>query len=180
MRNKKGFTLVEMIAALVVLGFLAAGLSVMISNGVQAYVNNRRSAEAAQKAQFAMRRITRELLDLTSISAASGNSITYESLYGTFTMALSGSQINLSQGGTTKPIIDDVATYTGGDALFKFYRATSATTWGTWTTANPLDELGRIEVTLLLDITYSGGDTSTLRFVSYVSPRNTGSFNAPK
>lgn len=75
--NEKAFTLIEVIASMVLMGILVTivGLGlVQISKG---YNFARQNSETVQKVQIAMARIVKELGAATSISAATATSITY-------------------------------------------------------------------------------------------------------
>lgn len=77
MKNKKGFTLIEVVVSLVLIGILVvvAGLGlVQIVNG---YVLAKQNSETIQKVQIAMARIGKELGAANSISTAAATSITY-------------------------------------------------------------------------------------------------------
>ncbi len=82
MRNKAGFTLVEIMVSLVLVGLIAsiAGTSVLM--GLQGYVTTRENNKIAQKAQLALNRINREFIELSDVLDADPACIVYESPYG--------------------------------------------------------------------------------------------------
>jgi prepilin-type N-terminal cleavage/methylation domain-containing protein len=79
--NKKGFTLIELTTAIVIVSILSvmAGMGlVQIANG---YVLAKNSTAAAQQAQITLTRLGKELANIDSISAATATSITYKRIY---------------------------------------------------------------------------------------------------
>lgn len=72
-RQTSGFSILELICVLVLLGFLGLLSSQMVSNAVRGYRLARNSDAAVQKAQNAMQRLTVDLTYVLSSSASSGN-----------------------------------------------------------------------------------------------------------
>jgi prepilin-type N-terminal cleavage/methylation domain-containing protein len=79
-RNRHGFTLIEIIAVLLLLGILAASVMISLAPMVQGLAQVQTNTETAQKARLAMARISRELTTITNISAAGALSMTYQFL----------------------------------------------------------------------------------------------------
>ena len=76
-KDLRGFTLIEVIMAIVIISIISvlAGMGlVQISNG---YVFARKNAVAAQQAQIALTRLTKEFSAIQSVSSATASSITY-------------------------------------------------------------------------------------------------------
>jgi prepilin-type N-terminal cleavage/methylation domain-containing protein len=71
--RQKGFTLIEMIAVLVIVGILAAFAGLGIVAAVQGYVFSKDNAAISEKAQLAISRINRELLECYNCSGVSGS-----------------------------------------------------------------------------------------------------------
>ncbi len=57
----QGFTLVEMVSVIVLLGLLSAGATLFIGDSVRIYNDNTRRAELSQQGRFAVERVSREL-----------------------------------------------------------------------------------------------------------------------
>lgn len=69
--NPKGFTLLEVVLALFIVGILTAIFSLGLVAAVQSFEFSRTNAHIAQKTQLAMARLTRELMELTQIASVS-------------------------------------------------------------------------------------------------------------
>lgn len=65
MRNNRGFTLVELIAVLVLLGFIGTGLMIFFADVYGAYIMAQSKAGTASTVQSALSRITLELQSAT-------------------------------------------------------------------------------------------------------------------
>jgi prepilin-type N-terminal cleavage/methylation domain-containing protein len=66
-RSQGGFTLIEMIASLALLGLLAAIFGMGLVAAVESYDFSRTNTQVAQKGQMAMGRMIRELTELTRV-----------------------------------------------------------------------------------------------------------------
>ena len=64
-----GFTLVEVIASLLIVGILGAIAGMGIVTGLRGYMQAKENGHLAQKAQIALTRINRELMELTDVIA---------------------------------------------------------------------------------------------------------------
>jgi len=67
--RKNGFTVLELIASLVLLGLLTAIFGMGLVAAMQNHEFNRNNVHLAQKSQSALMRISRELMELTTIEA---------------------------------------------------------------------------------------------------------------
>jgi prepilin-type N-terminal cleavage/methylation domain-containing protein len=74
--QQKGFTLIEMIVVLILVGILASLAGLGIVAGVQGYMFSKNNAAISEKAQLALARINRELLECYNCSGTSGSSVT--------------------------------------------------------------------------------------------------------
>jgi prepilin-type N-terminal cleavage/methylation domain-containing protein len=64
-----GFTLVEVIASLLIVGILGSIAGMGIVTGLRGYMQAKENGHLAQKAQIALTRINRELMELTDVIA---------------------------------------------------------------------------------------------------------------
>ena len=65
--NATGFTLVEVIASLLIVGILGAIAGMGLVTGMKGYMQAKENAHLAQKAQIALTRINRELIELEKV-----------------------------------------------------------------------------------------------------------------
>lgn len=75
--SKKAFTLIEVIATLVLVGIIAVGTGIGIIKIADGYIFAKLNAETTQKSQVAIARILKELNAATAITTAAGNTIAY-------------------------------------------------------------------------------------------------------
>jgi len=76
MRDKNGFTMIEVIVTLVIFGILAGAGSLGLAEIMKSYVISRDGAKISQKAQLAMNRLNVELSYMTNGSIAADTDIT--------------------------------------------------------------------------------------------------------
>jgi prepilin-type N-terminal cleavage/methylation domain-containing protein len=72
--NKQGFTLIEVIVTLALVGITAALAGLWIVSVASGYVFTKMNSETAQKAQLAVTRLTKEFNAIKSLDAASNES----------------------------------------------------------------------------------------------------------
>jgi prepilin-type N-terminal cleavage/methylation domain-containing protein len=182
MKRESGFTLIEIIVTLVLVGILATVAGVGIVSAVKGYMLAKNNAAIAGKAQVALARMTREFMELRDVSAANTSSMILSQVVekdgslATFAIGLSGMQIKIATGvlGGTAP------DYTTGDVLvdnvaglsFAYYKGFTGTTPVAWTTADDSSLLSHIVVSL----TMSAGSGINVPFTMTVNPRNNGNF----
>jgi prepilin-type N-terminal cleavage/methylation domain-containing protein len=177
-KNKNGFTLIEVIIVMILIGIVSIGLSGIIIFAINDYIFGRDAGQLSQRAQLALARIDKELIEATAITTASNNQITYTSSAGdTYILLRNGSnQITLNRNGAgEKILIDGLTANNGGNPFLTF----SQTGGGAWAPppANTFDQLARIQVWITLDILNA---TNHLDFLTSINPRSNGLLNAPR
>lgn len=177
MKKNGGFTLLEVIVVLILIGIIGVVAGMGIVRGVEGYIFARDNSSMTQKAQLALARMTREMVEISSVTAAGTTSIDFTSSRGVRKIGLDGLTIKVAEDATTLTngdiLVDNV--YSGGFTLnyFKY----NGTAWVTWGSTEDIKLLGRIDIVLRLARQDVGG--GFLEFTTTVNPRNTGNLNAP-
>jgi prepilin-type N-terminal cleavage/methylation domain-containing protein len=107
--NKKGFTLIELTTAIVIVSIISviAGMGlVQIANG---YAFARKNAVAAEQAQIALARVAKELSAVQAISTATATSLTYTRAGASHTLSWTTTDQPLALDGDT--LIDKVQSF---------------------------------------------------------------------
>ncbi|PTN37533.1 type II secretion system protein [Desulfonatronum sp. SC1] len=174
--NNSGFTLVEIIATLVILGVIGSMAGFGLAAGTRAYVFSKENVEMAQRAQFALNRIRLEMLHMDSIVSVAPNSIEYTNITRApgvqYRIERNANQLFISVGGNNFLLLDNLGTYTS-DPLFR-YRDNQD---DPWSAVDPFFELNHIEVLIILSRVDQEQD---FEFRTSINPRNNGARNAPK
>ena len=74
MKKESGFTLIEVIVSLMLVGVLAAIGGTMLTEGIKGYIFSKDCAEIAQKAELAFSRLNNEITRLQDVTADSTSS----------------------------------------------------------------------------------------------------------
>jgi prepilin-type N-terminal cleavage/methylation domain-containing protein len=123
MRRQAGFTLIELIACIIILGFIGLGATMVISLGANSFLSARNADNAGTNAQLALERIAIELRDVNGGVGAggapqvlAGSSIVYKTtqsaLDGTRTLAYHSANGTMSltpASGTAYTLIEGVS-----------------------------------------------------------------------
>ena len=119
MNQETGYTLIEIIASLVIVGIIATFSSLFLVVGLEGYEFTRKAADAAMKTEIALNRISLELRAINSIPSApdENTSITYTSsndkLLGTRTIKFDSGSIYITVADTvvngTYKLLDGVS-----------------------------------------------------------------------
>jgi prepilin-type N-terminal cleavage/methylation domain-containing protein len=182
-----GFTLVEMIAVLVLTGIIAAILGLSIAQGVKSYVFVKENVSISQQAQLALSRIDKELTVMTDIHETDSGSPCIRYKMQTQEQGSAHFRtIGMNGGNLEMAVSEDSDTGcpsggTPGDILINHVDSFSFQyeDHNGDITANPpagFNNLYAIHVNLSLDrVSPDGEETFTL----IINPRNTGELNAP-
>ncbi len=158
MNREAGFTLIEVVVTLVLVGIMAAVAGMGIVQGVQGYVFARENACTTQKAQLAMSRMSRELLELTHVTTAAGNQIVYDRDSLSHTITFASGTITIDG----NVLVDDVSSLS-----LSYWKSDRTTAWVQGT--HPIEDLSTIQIDLVLSRADSG--IGTIPFTTTVNPR---------
>lgn len=176
MQHESGFTLIEIILALIIFGILSAIAGMGIVSGIKGYMFTKENAQMTQKVNLAMTRLERELRELEDIDGAqaSAEALVYRNASGWQALRRVGSTLKMSAGsqlpddGRGDVLIDNVAALT-----LTYWKDDGSGTSIAWQAgSDPLVLLALIDIELILTRTDRPGETVT--FLSTVNPRNNG------
>ncbi len=131
---KGGFTLIEIIVSLVLLGILAATVFNFAGQAVRGFFISRDAMEITQKAQIALNRMRAEFtyLDITQTVTGASTSISYTAEFPegteTNTIAYDAGAGTITLDGVT--LIDDVAT--AGGLVFQYFDSYNGSDTGSY------------------------------------------------
>jgi len=133
MRNARGWTLVELIMVMVIIGILAVFIGPVLLNAIKAYDRTQLTVNTYGKMRYAMERMAREIaavrrsaadttaFDVTTMTAGT---FTFFNEDGTqVTLTLAGTNLNLTYAGTGTGLLADRV----GALAFAYYRSDGAT-----------------------------------------------------
>ncbi len=189
MARNSGFTIIEIIICLVMLGLISIFVAHGLVTGVKSYISARENVAITQRTQFAINRMTLEFMYINEIlTGTDKDSIVYKSPKGfdptqSVTVEVNQNQIQIistfTQGGTQKTVtaalLDNIGTYADDEGFLTYLKSDkSSWTYGT----DPLNELYAIDILLIVNRVSDPSDS--LRFESSVTLRNNGVANAPE
>jgi len=152
--RQKGFTLIEVIAVLILVGIMAAFAGMGIVAGVQGYLFSKDNAAISEKAQLTIARINRELLECYTCSGTSGSAVAipFTNTLGQRYIRLNSGNIELSPDGAN---YDTLMGQVGNGTFSMIYNADNKS------------------VTVRFQSSQQPGGVSVPEFVTTVTPRNT-------
>ena len=163
--NKGGFTLIEIIMVLVLLGIMGVGAGLGLEQVIRGYIFSKDAADTMSKAQLAMLRISKEFRVISSVNNKTASSITFTAEHGAgvtqqYTLSLPGgtSEVKLNDGTNDDTLVDGVNAFT-----LNYYDTYDAVASSTWSASTKI-----IEVVLTLN----GPNNENTVFTTRVAPRN--------
>lgn len=160
----KGFTLIELVITMVLIGIIAYIVATALSTGITAYFTTDFRKEALDQARIAMERITREIRNVRSsadITTADATTFTFTDVSGTpISFALSGGNID-----RTSVTTNTLATGISSASIFTYLLSTGATTQSPIPAEIPLIKRIKIDIT-------ATKNTESVTLQSEVWPRN--------
>lgn len=105
-----GFSLIELVATLLLAGLIAGGGAALVVYVAQGYDTVREHAGLAQAAELALGRLVREARHADAI-AGGGASVTFTRAGTARVFALTGTTLGMQSGGVTYPLMRNVAVF---------------------------------------------------------------------
>lgn len=178
--GRRGFTLIEVLAVMLIAGVMVAVAGMGIVTGTRSYLMSSNNVHLGQKAQLAMARLTREMRGMSAIVAETFSNpaapisyLIYDSLEGRRAISREGDEVRLYRlsplasdlTGTGDALVDGLAT--DADALSIRFRREN----GDWVLGeNAMSDLNRIDI----DLRFHGNDVQAteVAFATSVYPRS--------
>ena len=164
--NQNGFTLVELIVSLMLVGIIAAVAGMAMTPFFEGFVDARRNAEMTQKAQIALTRMVKDITTISAVASGTATAVTFTCQHGstsvTYTYSWSGTAgdpVVLNPATTNDTLIDRVNNF---QLVYVYYTTGGVEmTENTWT-ANSKG----IEIQLTLE------DATAIVHTARAFPRN--------
>jgi len=154
--NQKGFSLIEMMVVVVILGLIVLGLVTFFTGGARSWMSGQSQLEAQRNARQAMDIMVREIREGDSITSGSNaTSITVNYL----TLGKSPVTYSLSLGTTTIkrgniPLINNVLL--NGEDIFQYYNSNGIEV------TSPDSTVSKVNINLKVDVDDDGNPDITL------------------
>lgn len=173
--RQSGFTLIEIIAVLVIVGIAAAFGGMFVASILNGFMFTQSNAETAQKAQFFLGRLSMEFENITDISQITDGSANVQMRYTTRLkldepdleriLTFTDSTVTLSHvGAVGSTLMDNVSAF---DLRFK--KSDGTETAEDWTIGDTMDELYTIYINLTLK--HAGLKETSSTFSTAICPK---------
>ena len=175
---KNGFTLIEIIVTMVLVGILAAVGGTAIVQAIKGYVEVKENSATTQKTQMAMTRVTREISEMMNVYSAASNTTLpltgtgncYSTTDCVRTIGLNNGAVKIASGSGTTLADGDILINNVSSFTLTYYGNKTDTPASTWPTGNDRS-LSAVKV----DMTITRADGRALQpLTAYVAPRNNG------
>jgi prepilin-type N-terminal cleavage/methylation domain-containing protein len=193
-KSSAGFTLIEVIVSLVLMGIMGLVAAMGLVQGIKAYALTKTSSETVQQAEYALNRIKLEFMNMDTVTAASSESITFTTnkvfsriseppISYTIARDSVNNKINLT---VTPPVgtasTNELLTGVGTGGSFLTYISNAGSAWGTangfgGTLACTSSSLSYITINLIITRPDGGGN---LTFTTSINPRNNECTDGPQ
>lgn len=159
-KNKNGFTMIEIIVVMAIVGILATITIINAGRVLQGFLFTRMNAITTQKGHIAINRLTKEFTNINQVSSGNGTSITFRS-----NSYIDGSELThtVSFAGSALFLDGDILTDNVNSFSLSYFDVFDSTQEATWS-----DTTNIIEITLSLN----GANNTVSTFITRITPRN--------
>jgi len=164
-KKESGFTLIEVIVSLLLVGLLASIAGLSVYKGMEGYLMASENAALTQTSQLVLERLRREILLLNGVTAASGTNLQFSNSLGTRTIDWDGETVKISGDTLVEGVNSFSLAYLKGDGTTGWVQGTDT-----------LQELAEVRINITRSHAISGGIPP---FSTSVNPRNNGMLNVP-
>ena len=134
-KQRDGFTLIEMILGLVVMGIITVALMPLFRNNIELYLNTSAIAEAGQSSRIAFNRLIMNLREMTDLNSGTENAIDFADIDGnTFNYSVSGNYLMMNGSVAADHVSSMQIDYVSTDGTVK--TAPDSSTWSIRVTLN--------------------------------------------
>lgn len=116
--NEAGFSLIELISVMILLGIAGSMASLGLVTFIKSFTATKDTNYTAGKAQMAMLRMIKEMTAIETVTSATASAITFTSRHGpnssdlkTYTLSLSGGNLILNDGTNSDVLTDQVSAF---------------------------------------------------------------------
>jgi prepilin-type N-terminal cleavage/methylation domain-containing protein len=170
--RRNGFTLLEIVLSLAILGAAAGLLTTSVVWGARGFLSSRSDEEVSSRARLALTRIAVDARRITNMADAQPTTMTFtNSQNENWILALAGTTLTLNGA----LLMEDVGPYPQGTNFLTYTRADGTA----WTLGMPIAQLFGVSVRIIARRPKDPLLGNTLTFISTVNPRNTGAANYP-
>jgi prepilin-type N-terminal cleavage/methylation domain-containing protein len=170
-KNQKGFSLLEMMVVVVILGLIVLGLVTFFTGGTKSWVAGQSQLTAQRNARQAMDRMVREIREGKNITSGSETSITVyiPSLGGNAAYSVKFELLDTTIQRDSNPLIDNVLKISGED-VFEYYDSSGIKYDPPNSTTLP--KISKIHINLKVDV--DGDSNPDITLNTDVNLRNFG------
>ena len=164
--SEKGFTLVEVVASLLIAAILMGMAGLGVVQVARGFVQTREAGELAQKSDFVLTRIRKSVRNLMGVNSTSATTLSLSRLDSnqapvTDIFSYSGTTLSLGDGTTSAPLMEEISAF-----QFQYFNEDN----NAWNPAtDPIGELAIVDVSL----TMTGDQGVSVAFSERILPRNT-------
>jgi len=170
-KNQKGFSLIEMMVVVVILGLIVLGLVTFFTGGAKSWVAGQSQLKAQREARQAMDRMVREIREGKNVTSGSDGDTIFVSIPALgseleYSVTYSLSNTTIKRG--TTPLIDNVLI--SGEDIFEYYDSSGIKYDTPDSTTLPI--ISKIHINLKIDV--DGDSNPDITLNTDVNLRNYG------